>query len=251
MDSLTNIQLTHATVPPPGPHLQQYPNPSAKIAGKLKRRLEVRKEQFTKQTVACKGLSEFMLDEISGKSRKNSSFYKGGTLDALSAGHVTDASLIGAANLAIKASMEGYFSGMKGGNLELATEMFKESLMREVYSAGEYLCHQGDEGDKMWVLEEGKCSFVVNKQLVAGSAHHDAVFGELSLVYGVPRTADIIAKTDLVTWSIDRLCFRKIQALTARESLKTSASKIMTKFGKQASFLLDEQEVTKKLEVSE
>ena len=102
MDSLTNIQLTHATLPPPGPHLQQYPNPSAKIAGKLKRRLEVRKEQFTKQTVACKGLSEFMLDEISGKSRKNSSFYKGGTLDALSAGHVTDASLIGAANLAIR-----------------------------------------------------------------------------------------------------------------------------------------------------
>jgi len=220
----------------------------AKIAGKLKRRLEVRKDQCTKQTIECKGLSAFMLEEITGVARKKSSFHNTGRLDALAASGVTEMSLQGAADLAIKASMEGYFSGMKGGNLEKATQMFKESLIREEYNADEYLCRQGDEGDKMWVLEEGKVAFIVNKQLVAGSAHHDAVFGELSLVYGVPRTADILAKTDLICWSIDRLCFRRIQALTAKESLKTSASKIMTKFGKQASFLLDEQEQNQKLE---
>ena len=39
-------------------------------------------------------------------------------------------SLQAAADLAIKASMEGYFSGMKAGNLELATQMFKEVSFR-------------------------------------------------------------------------------------------------------------------------
>ena len=47
------------------------------------------------------------------------------------------------------------------------------------------------------------------------------------------RQCDIKAATDCIVWTLNALAFRRIQAITARESLKTSKSKIMTKFGKQ------------------
>ena len=58
---------------------------------------------------------------------------------------------------------------------------------------------------------------------------------QLSLIYGVRRQCDIKSITDCIVWSLNALAFRRIQAITAKESLKTSKSKIMTKFGKQVS----------------
>ncbi len=208
------------------------------IANHLKRRLESRWIQVSKKTVENRSLSDFVIKEIT----------TGGSLDAVAAAHETDEKCAHAADLAIKAALEGYFSNMNGEKLAEAKNLFMQNLQREEFENGSFVCRQHDPGDKLYVLEEGKVQFIVNGQ-VAGSAAAGSVFGELSLVYGVPRQADVKAATTLICWSLDTLSFRRIQAIVAREALKTSKSKIMTKFGKQASTLSEEQEVAIKDEI--
>jgi len=122
-----------------------------------------------------------------------------------------------------------------------AKKIFTECLHRVEFAKDEYLCRQNDFGDKMFVLEEGDVHFIVGGQK-AGSAKNGSVLGELSLIYGVPRQADIKAATPLICWSMDTLSFRRVQAIIARDALDTSKSKIMAKFGKAASSLSEEQE---------
>jgi CRP-like cAMP-binding protein len=141
--------------------------------------------------------------------------------------------------------MEGYFSNISDAKKAEARVVFMEALEREQFACGEFLCRQHESGDKLYVLEEGTINFVVHGQL-AGEATNGSVFGELSLIYGVPRQADILATTPIICWSMDTLAFRRVQAIIARDSLNTSKSKIMTKFGKQASALAEEQEVAVK-----
>ena len=43
----------------------------------------------------------------------------------------------------------------------------------------------------------------VNKQLVS-TIGEGASFGELALIYGTPRAADVRARTNLKLWAIDR-----------------------------------------------
>ena len=123
---------------------------------------------------------------------------------------------------------------------QTAKVLFMESLQREDIPKGSYLCRQNDDGDKLFVLEEGSVNFIVNDK-VAGTARDGSVFGELSLIYGVKRQCDVMATTDCIVWNMDTLAFRRIQAVVARDNLKTSKSKIMTKFGKEASTLSEEQ----------
>jgi len=209
------------------------------IAGGLRRRLEIRRKQHSKRTTQNRGLSEFMMKEITERAG----------LDAVASSQVTDDQLRNAAELAIKAAMEGYFSNMGSDTLEEARNLFMGALRRQEFKAGDFICRQNDEGTKLYVLEEGNINFLVNGQ-VAGSAGGGSVFGELSLVYGVPRQADVRAMTDLICWVLDTLDFRRIQGVVARESLKTSKSKIFTKFGKQASSLSEEQEDATKVKNS-
>mmetsp|Transcript_847 Transcript_847/g.1495 ORF Transcript_847/g.1495 Transcript_847/m.1495 type:complete len:637 (+) Transcript_847:166-2076(+) len=207
----------------------------AVIANHLKKRLQIRFEQLTKKTLVDNTFSNFILAEITRGS------------ETMSSVKPTDEKKSHASDLAIKAAMEGYFSNMDEDSIKAAKELFMESLEREEFSRDSFLCKQNDEGDKLFVLELGEVHFIVNNQY-AGSAKDGAVFGELSLIYGVRRQCDIKAATDCIVWTLNALAFRRIQAITARESLKTSKSKIMTKFGKQASTLAEEQETAKKIE---
>ncbi|GMH96334.1 hypothetical protein TrST_g1418 [Triparma strigata] len=207
----------------------------AVIANHLKKRLQIRFEQLTKKTLMNTTFSDFILAEIREGSRAKESAM------------VTDEEKAKASDLAIKAAMEGYFSNMDESMLKAAKGLFMESLEREEFSKDSLLCKQNDVGDKLFVLEIGTVDYIVNGQ-VAGSSKDGAVFGELSLIYGVKRQCDIKATTDCVCWSLSALAFKRIQAITARENLKTSKSKIMTKFGKQASTLSEDQEVAKKIE---
>eukprot|EP00520_Triparma_pacifica_P014668 CAMPEP_0118648502 /NCGR_PEP_ID=MMETSP0785-20121206/9191_1 /TAXON_ID=91992 /ORGANISM="Bolidomonas pacifica, Strain CCMP 1866" /LENGTH=644 /DNA_ID=CAMNT_0006540701 /DNA_START=312 /DNA_END=2246 /DNA_ORIENTATION=+ len=202
----------------------------------LKIRLEVRWEQVTKKSlVGNSQLSKFILDEItSGKS-----------LEAVSAVKETDEKKSKASDLAIKAAMEGYFSNLDEKSLKDAKRLFMDNLQRADIKKGSLLCRQNDEGDKLFVLEEGTVNFIVSGK-VAGSAKDGSVFGELSLVYGVKRQCDVQCMTDCIIWTLDTLAFRRIQLIVARDNLRTTKSKIMTKFGKEASTLSEEQETSVK-----
>lgn len=65
------------------------------------------------------------------------------------------------------------------------------------YPKGQVLCSEGDPGDDLFVLEEGRvriCRFAPNGQeIVLAEAAAPAAFGELALLDGAPRAATVIA----------------------------------------------------------
>lgn len=77
------------------------------------------------------------------------------------------------------------------------------------YKAGEMLIKQGDQGDKMYVLVEGALQVLLNapdgKELisVATLAPPD-FFGELSVLIGDPRSATVVAISDVELYEISR-----------------------------------------------
>ena len=75
---------------------------------------------------------------------------------------------------------------------------------------GEYIIEEGDKGEVLYIIESGEmsCHKVINdeskylKDYLPGD-----VFGELSLLYNVPRAASIKAELKSTLWSLDRSTF--------------------------------------------
>jgi len=62
---------------------------------------------------------------------------------------------------------------------------------------------------------------------MGGNACTGAILGELSLVYGIPAPSDIKCITPCaILWAVDALSYRRIQAVVANESLKSSLLEI-------------------------
>lgn len=78
-----------------------------------------------------------------------------------------------------------------------------------VHRASEAIIRQGDEGDNFYIIDEGEVEVYVNNVpvVVLGEG---CSFGELALIYGTPRAATVIAKTDCKLWAIDRDTYRRI-----------------------------------------
>ena len=88
-----------------------------------------------------------------------------------------------------------------------ARQIFLESLIREEYNEGDYISRQHDVGDNIFIIEEGIVQFLIGDQVVS-VAQNGNIFGELSLVYGIPRAADARTFTPFVLiWSLDVLSF--------------------------------------------
>lgn len=83
------------------------------------------------------------------------------------------------------------------------------------FKSGEYVIKQGDDGDVLYVVDEGnldceklfpgndKPTFL--KTYIPGEA-----FGELALLYNAPRAASIYAKDNSTCFSLDRATFNNI-----------------------------------------
>jgi len=76
---------------------------------------------------------------------------------------------------------------------------------------GEVIIQQGDEGDNFYIIDTGEVEVYVNgeKMVTIGEG---ASFGELALIYGLPRAATVKASssTDVKLWGIDRDSYRRI-----------------------------------------
>ncbi len=88
------------------------------------------------------------------------------------------------------------FQSLSAHSLEQLTEKVTTSQ----YQAGAYILRQGDPGDAMYILREGEVEVPIldnqgrkkfTAQLTAGQ-----FFGEMALLTGEPRSADVIARTD-------------------------------------------------------
>lgn len=90
-----------------------------------------------------------------------------------------------------------------------------DAMEEKKVKSGEYVIKQGDDGDVLFVVDQGKldCQKVFPgddkasylKTYVPGES-----FGELALLYNAPRAATILAKEDSTLYSLDRATFNNI-----------------------------------------
>ena len=77
------------------------------------------------------------------------------------------------------------------------------SLLTEVnVPAGKVLCTEGDPGRECFIVATGNARATLRGKKLADFGP-GAFFGEMSILDGGPRTATIVAKTDMKLWVLD------------------------------------------------
>uniref|UniRef100_T1IS03 cAMP-dependent protein kinase type II regulatory subunit n=1 Tax=Strigamia maritima TaxID=126957 RepID=T1IS03_STRMM len=77
----------------------------------------------------------------------------------------------------------------------------------------DYVIKQGDGGDNFYIIESGIYNIFVtchNAEKYVGKYEDSGSFGELALMYNMPRAATIKAQTPGSLWAMDRPTFRRI-----------------------------------------
>jgi CRP-like cAMP-binding protein len=101
----------------------------------------------------------------------------------------------------------------------------------ERYSAGETVLHQGDPGDSFFVIKEGEVEVSLGDcqkdRRVLTHLGKGNIFGEMSLLTGEARSANIIALTDCEFLVLDKKGFQDI--LTANPTIARALSEILAK----------------------
>jgi CRP-like cAMP-binding protein len=87
-------------------------------------------------------------------------------------------------------------------------------LEDERVPAGTVICKQGDPGDRFYIIQTGTvevrvgaAQLTIVSRLKAGD-----YFGEMALLTGASRSADVVAVEDTTLWSLDRATFDSILA---------------------------------------
>jgi len=98
----------------------------------------------------------------------------------------------------------------------------------EVFAAGDEVIREGEPGFDFFVIAEGEAD-VRRAGRKVSSMGPGEFFGEIALVADVPRTATIVARTDLVLLTITDLDFRDLvmdQPSIARNVLRSLGERI-------------------------
>ncbi|XP_065569366.1 cAMP-dependent protein kinase type II regulatory subunit-like isoform X2 [Artemia franciscana] len=94
-----------------------------------------------------------------------------------------------------------------------------DAMFEKTVSAGEYVIKQGDDGDNFYVIESGLYNIYVadndGQPKLVGNYDNVGSFGELALMYNMPRAATIQAVSSGLLWAMDRPTFRRILLKTA------------------------------------
>jgi len=86
-------------------------------------------------------------------------------------------------------------------------------MFEESHKAGDFVIKQGEDGDQFYVVDSGELEVFVNTKTERKKVQHispGGSFGELALIYNNPRAADVVAKTDVKLWVIDRVTYRRV-----------------------------------------
>lgn len=74
----------------------------------------------------------------------------------------------------------------------------------------ELIIKEGDKGDEMYLVDSGEFSVQKEGHEIFSYTDPGSAFGELSLMYGKPRGASVVAITNGKLWCIDRAAFRGV-----------------------------------------
>ncbi|XP_077087425.1 cGMP-dependent protein kinase 2 isoform X2 [Siphateles boraxobius] len=89
-----------------------------------------------------------------------------------------------------------------------------ECMYERTYQQGEYVIKQGEPGNHLFVLAEGKLDVYQHNKLLTSIAVW-TTFGELAILYNCTRTASVKAASNVKTWALDREVFHNIMRMTA------------------------------------
>lgn len=102
------------------------------------------------------------------------------------------------------------FGSLDSKDLDIVIEAMEEKKFKK----DDYVIKQGDDGDCLFIVEEGKLDcFRKNKEGVEKKIKEYSegdVFGELALLYNAPRAASLKCTDDVTTWCLDRETFNHI-----------------------------------------
>lgn len=83
------------------------------------------------------------------------------------------------------------------------------------FMPGQFICARGEIGDCMYVVHSGQAQVVVagpdGERVPVGSIGEGEVFGELSLVDQQPRSADVVAETQVQGFKIGSADFAEMR----------------------------------------
>lgn len=90
-----------------------------------------------------------------------------------------------------------------------------KAMAERIFKAGQTVIKQGDDGDVLYVVDDGKLDCFKKFSKDAADTYLKTYvpgesFGELALLYNAPRAASIICKEDAVLFSLDRATFNHI-----------------------------------------
>ncbi len=91
-------------------------------------------------------------------------------------------------------------------------------------TAGEEVFHQGDHGDRFYVIEDGEAEVIGDGRVIRVMASGDG-FGEIALLHDTTRTTTIRARTPLRLCTLDRRHF--ISAVTDYRSSAREADTLV------------------------
>jgi len=107
-------------------------------------------------------------------------------------------------------------------------ELFRKESDTLQLAPGDFLFHEGDKGDKMYVLLEGEMEILL-VYLVLETARPGALIGEMALIDESQRTANAVAKAACRLAQIDRRRFHFLVQQTphfATHVMKTLADRL-------------------------
>ncbi len=101
-----------------------------------------------------------------------------------------------------------------------ALEGLARALTPVEFPAGVDVILQGDEGDRMYAIADGAVDIVASGRFVTTLERGEA-FGEIALLYDIPRTATVRTRTDVRLYALERDAF--LVALTGHATTHVAA----------------------------
>jgi CRP-like cAMP-binding protein len=97
--------------------------------------------------------------------------------------------------------------------------LFRNAANFRVYKGGDCIFREGDVGEEMFVIRQGKVDIRVGANTVA-TLEPDEIFGEMALVDKQPRSASAFAATDCEVVPIDTKHFHYLVGQTPNFALQ-------------------------------
>ncbi|XP_047458880.1 cGMP-dependent protein kinase 2 [Mugil cephalus] len=90
-----------------------------------------------------------------------------------------------------------------------------ECMYEKVYTEGQLVIQEGEDGNYLYVLAEGLLQVIQNGKLL-GEMCPGTAFGELAILYNCKRTATVKAVSQSHIWALDRHTFQTIMMQTTQ-----------------------------------